>query len=51
MSLTQAELTDENELIEFLVIYNKERFQIQFPVTKTIFNLKEHLQTLTSIIF
>lgn len=51
MSLTQTELTDENELIEFLVIYNKERFQIQFPIIKTILNLKEHLQTLTCILF
>ena len=43
----KTESAEINEL-DFLVVYKNERLKINIDETKTILDLKEHLQTLTS---
>ena len=38
------------ETVEFKVIFNKQKYDVTFPVDKTVLKLKEHVQTLTGSI-
>ena len=35
------------ETVEFKVIFNKQKFDVNFPMDNTVRKLKEHVQTLT----
>ncbi len=35
------------ELVEFLLVFNKERFNIKFDLNKRVSDLKVHVQTLS----
>lgn len=37
------------ETVTFKVIYNKQKYDVTFPLDKTVLDLKSHIQTLTSV--
>ena len=46
----EPEAKDEvvKEMITFKVIYNKQKFDVTFPLDATVASLKSHIETLTS---
>jgi hypothetical protein len=39
----------ESELVNFKVVYNKQSFNVSFPMDSTVLSLKEHVQQLTDV--
>ncbi|KAH3871926.1 ubiquitin domain-containing protein UBFD1-like [Dreissena polymorpha] len=45
----QLENCDIGETVTFTVIYNKQKYDVEFGLNKTILDLKKHVQTLTGV--
>lgn len=39
--------TDTREKVDFKVIFNKQKYDVTFPIDETVAKLKSHIQTLT----
>lgn len=44
-----TDTTDDGETVDFKLIFNKEKFDITFPLGKTVLDLKHHVEKLTGV--
>jgi len=44
----QVEVTPQ-EMVDFKVVYNKQTFNVTFPIDSTVLSLKQHLEALTDV--
>jgi hypothetical protein len=49
LAMSSSTQSDSEEIVNFKLIYNKTTYDIDIGLNKSVFQLKEHIQTLTSV--
>jgi hypothetical protein len=49
LAMSSSTQSDSEEIVNFKLIYNKSTYDIDIGLNRSVFQLKEHIQTLTSV--